>query len=538
MRGGFEKTIRALTRSNNRAAADLLQRAMNSSHEGVRRTACLEVISSKGSPLILEFIRHIDTLDETVREILEENPAKLATPIRIALLGKERLMQKNAIRAALTFRVYDLIPILLNILVPDRSESRPQTDVPLEELLIRLTRQFVADIQQQNITASLQNYIISETTMILHRIVRNYRRSDDPVALKVFLLIGRYIHDRELKSDPAFRNPMHPIYAALAGILQTEKETYVFEFILESLHAREVPGLVLAAISNRIDIHFLLYLFEELGPDFSPEVLDNLARIHRLEWITQIRPLTSRLTDRGQETLVALLRSTRLPNEEIYLACRQIYQYGKSHGRSAALFEMATSPLEEVDELLLEASEDVEPEVRATALRLLRARNHPQATMKLLKNIDSPDQGVREVVQGLLPEFRIHRFLEMYDLLNDEQRAVTFKIVRKVDPHTNEVLSQEIQTGSTVKKARALKCIELGKLAPQMEEPLCSLLLHGESAPLRIKAAELLSQGRREISRLTLMQAFHNDESYDVRVVAKSSLEIRETQRKSAKSPQ
>lgn len=538
MKGGYVKTVRTLVRSNNRAASELLNRALSSSHEGVRRAACTEIISSKGSKLLLEFIRNIDSIDDMISEILAESPGKLSNPIRSALLSKERILQKNAVRAALVYRVYDLIPILLNMLTAEKTEHRPGPDIPIDELLIRLTKQFVDDIEENRTGDTLRALVINETTAALHRIIRNFRRNDDPIFLKIFLLLGPYIHEKDLKQNQAFRNPLHPIYAALAGILQTEKDEYIYEFILDSLHAQNVPGLVLSAISNRTDPDFLQYFLEGLESPFPAAVQDNVARIHRLEWINSVRSLLKDLDPKAQSNLVELLHCSRLPREEIFTVCQQIVQFGCPSGRCAALVELSASALEEVDNIIWENSGDSDPEVRATALKLLRARNHPQASVRLLQNIDNPSKIVREVVQEMLPEFRIQRFLASFDLLNEQQRKLTFKIVKKIDPRTNEVLIQELHEGNPAAKVRAIRCIEIGELVPQMEEPLCSLLLHGEPAPLRMKAAELLATGRREISRLSLIQASHNDKSFDVRIVAKSSLEKREEQREKEKVKQ
>lgn len=83
--------------------------------------------------------------------------------------------------------------------------------------------------------------------------------------------------------------------------------------------------------------------------------------------------------------------------------------------------------------------------------------------------------------------------------------------------------------GTPVEKAKALLCIDYGNLATKMEDSLCGILRDEEIPTLRVKAAELLADGRREFSRSTLVQSLHRDAAVEVRAAAKASLEKRPT---------
>jgi len=191
------------------------------------------------------------------------------------------------------------------------------------------------------------------------------------------------------------------------------------------------------------------------------------------------------------------------------------------------LAEMANLPFEETEAIVTEAIDDEDPYVQATALRQVRKLNSSQGMMLILQKIDSPHSVVRDAVKMMLPEFQIRRFLNSFDQLNEEQRIQTLNIVRKIDPTLPEVLAREIQGDNAVMKARALKSIEIGNMVGLLEEPLCNVLLQDEVAVMRVKAAALLASGKREISRLSLLQATHKDTSLDVRLTAKASLEKR-----------
>ena len=524
---GYEQTIRVLARSNNRAASELLKLAMDSSHDGIRKSACTEVIFTSGPKVVMEHLQNLSTIDEHIHEIFAANPDKLVSPIRTAFLSKDHALQKNAVRATLQFKVYDMIPALL-FMIADRNEREIKTDVPMTELLIRLTRQFIKDIETNEISDALRRYILHETWQSLERTLKEFRRSDNPACIKVFLLLGRYMPDSGFQAKELFRNPIHPVYTALAGIVQTSSDDFVFRFILDSLEAPTAPGLILAALSNRTDLAFLEYLFENMDSPPSSYFQGNLQRIRRFDWIASAQAFLSHFSEKAQQSLLDLIRFSQLPQEEAYTVYRQVYQSGKSAGRCAALAEIANFPLEESKDIITEAMDDDDPEVQATALRQIRKVNSTQGMVQILQKIDSPHEVVREAVRMVLPEFQIRRFLNSFDQLTEEQRAQTLKIIRKIDPALPEVLAREIQADNPVMKARALKSIEIGNLVGLLEEPLCTVLLRDEAAVLRVKAAALLADGKREVSRLSLLQAMHKDTSLDVRLTAKASLEKRQ----------
>ncbi|MCL2305737.1 MAG: hypothetical protein FWC43_10375 [Planctomycetaceae bacterium] len=524
---GYEQTIRVLTRSNNRAASELLKLALDSSHAGIRKSAYAETIFTRGPKTILESMQNCKSSDDPVYEIFAANPDKLVTPIRTALLSKDHTLQKNAVRAVLQFKVYDMIPTLL-FMLSDRTEGEQKTGVPIAELLIRLTKQFIKDIEEHNVPDALQRHILRETRQELERNLKNFRRSDDPTCIKVFLLLGRYVRDKDFNAAELFRNPIHPVYTALSGIVQAENHEFVFKFILDSLEAPTAPGLILATLSNRTDLAFLEYLFENMDLPPSSYFQANVQRVRRFDWLTSIRTLLPLFSEKSQQSLLDLIRFSDLPKGEVYAVCRQVYQYGKSAGRCAALTEIANFPFEESKEIVLEAVDDEDPNVQATALRQIRKVHSTLGMVQILQKIDSPHEVVREAVRVVLPEFQIRRFLNSFDQFTEEQRIKTLKIIQKVDPTLPEILALELQIGNPEMKARVLKSIEIGNFVGLLEEPLCTVLLRDESVVLRAKAAALLADGKREVSRLSLLQASHKDTSLDVRLTAKASLEQRE----------
>ncbi|MGL6196306.1 MAG: HEAT repeat domain-containing protein [Thermoguttaceae bacterium] len=528
MLGGYNRTVRLLAKSNNRAAADLLNAALKSSHVGVRRAACIEVLSSRSSKALLDFIRKFDQLDDETLAVLKENPEKLTSTLRAALLSKDHVLQKNALRATLYLKAYELIPELLGIIVEQRQEGNKKTDVPLDELLLRLTRFFLQEIEENGSISQYQSFILDETGKIIKRAIIAFRRTDNPIVLKVYLYLGRYIRDDESRIVSIFHDPLHPAYAAIANLLQKDTDPIIFKFIFDSLEVDNVPGFILATLSCRLDVAFWESILEKMPSPPSEYAKANFKRLHRFDWSGMVRPFIAQLDEKCQVSLVDIVRFSSLPQDEQFSILSQFIDSGKSLARSAAVSALSAFSNVEADEIIWNATEDADPNVQAAALTQLRYRNFSNGTVQLLKFADSPHQVVRDAVRNVLPEFRMSRFLETYAKLSDEQRAASLKIIRKLDDKAPQVLANELLSKDTAKRTKALVCIELGKFLPQLEEQVCALLLRDESPAIRIKAAQLLANGKREISRNSLLKAYHNDTSFEVRITAKTSLENRE----------
>lgn len=527
MSTGIGRTVRILSRSHNRAASALLEQASHSSNDLVRKAAYTELIS-KGSPgTFLDYIRNFDTLDESIRDILRLQADKLVNPIRIGIFGSDPRLQKNAVRAAFFFKVYDLIPILLQIVTDPRGGTN-RSHVPLEEFLLRLLRLFTDELETVQMPGPYHSFVLSEIRPILRKSILGFKRNDSSIVLKVYLYLYRYLDDPELGSSAILRNPLHPIYPTLSALLQSENDPHVFQFVLDSLEQPNVPGLILSTLSNRTDMSFLLYILAGLPDTLSETAQENLSKIHRWEWSKAARPLMAQLDEKQQKSLVDLIRFSDIPEETAFSILHLVIQFGKSQARRLAVAELASHTTTEAAQIVWDATEDSDPEVQAAALRQLRIRNYPEGTARLLQYADSPHPIVRDAVYAELPEFRMSRLLETFEHLRDEQRRAALQIVQKIDPKAKEILARELQYGTPRMKFLAIQCIELvPQFVVPLEELLSALLLRDELPEMRVKAAELLGMGQREMSRHSLMQAFHRDVDAQVRAAAQRSLDQR-----------
>ncbi len=521
----IDKTLQLLGKSKNKAASRLLESALSSSNETVRRLAGRELVSSRGVRGLTELIQHTDHPDENTLVVFDEYREKTFAALRGAVVSKDPQLCRNAFRIILARQYFEMLPSLLRIFLDGTTE--PGTDSPLLEVIDSLFNKYLLALENGRQRRFLYGTVLSDLLRVLSKALTDYRRNDPPLVLYLFLRLYPFFPEefREMEKIP--RNPSLAVYTAIYKLLLNDDAGTAFEFVFHCLNNQDPPPLAMTILSKRYDIPFLEKVFAALEESVSPTFTENLKRTPHLEWVDKIRVILAQLENAPQKGLVAIVRFAGLPIEEKQSLLIDILRHGKPLGRLAALEALSASSGERIDQLVWQASEDVDPEVQSAALKLLKKRELPKASIRILQFADSPHALVRETVQSLLPDFRFSRFLDTFDQMSDEQRQMMFKLIKKMDPNLVEEIRHQLQSGEPVQRAKSLLCVEYGEMVTDFEEELCSVMMKADNPTLRMKAAQLLAAGRREHSRGMLVQAFHRDPVQEVRTAAKESLEKR-----------
>lgn len=527
MAKGIEITIQALAKSKNKAANRLLDVAITSSHEEVRKLAGREVISGNGKRGIAELIRNFDPNDPEMVDLFQDNREKAIPALRAAILGADRQLSRNALRIANTQKFFELIPLLLTVFMDQQEDA--ENGSFLSDAIMKLLGKYAEALEERKNRRLLYRTILPEILNVVSRGVRDFHRNDPILILRVYLILYPYIPFEDEFARKILRSTSLTAFASFQQILMEDDEPGVFHLIEFCFDNPDPPPLALNAFAKRTDRAFLAFMFGKIRERLSVEFEKNIRKIEHFVWMDQLPTLLPQLRDEEQSGLVRLLEHLDLPQERLRENLTKIFRLGRLLGRQSALDALSKDGSEQVSQLIWQVTEDAEPEIQATALRLLKARNMPQATSRILHFVSHPNPIVRETVQQLLPEFRFNRFIENFDQMTEEQRRMSFNLVKKMDSQTIDELSRMLMLGQPLEKAKALLCVQYGGIVGQVEDALCSVLAKGELPTLRCKAAELLAEGRRELSRGTLVQAYHRDPNQEVRSAAKASLERRPT---------
>ena len=527
MPSSIDKTLKILGKSKNLAAVRLLESALTSSNELVRHLACQELVSSRGVPGLIDLIGRTDHWDDATLALFDTQRERMVPALRKAILSQDPRLNENAFRIILSRRFFEMIPTLLRILVESRVNL--VADSPIPHMIDQLSLQYIQSLEGGRQRRYLRETILPSILRVLSSPLLDFRRDDSPLIPILFLRLYPYLPVEYLDMAKIVRDPSLLVYRTINKILLSEDPPTSGAFVFHCLNNPNTPPLAQTIFLQRMDIPFLERIFEAISETVSPHFMDNLRRIQSPEWFGQLNIILDQLENASQKGLINVIRYAHLTVEKRQSLLLKIFRYGKPMGRLAALNLLSVSTGETIDQLIWQACDDSDPGVQSAALKLLRHRELPNATVKILQLADSPHALVRETVQSLVPEFRFHRFLETFDQMSEEQRLAMVNLIKKLDSHLVESIRHEILIAEPMTQAKILLCIEYGEMVPTFEDELCNLLMRAENPVVRVKVAKMLTAGRRELSRGTLVQALHRDASSDVRTAAKESLAKRPT---------
>jgi HEAT repeat protein len=177
---------------------------------------------------------------------------------------------------------------------------------------------------------------------------------------------------------------------------------------------------------------------------------------------------------------------------EVFKTIDYLLRYGKPGGRVAAAEALAQFGGAEANTLALVALESGDPSIQAAVVPQLRQRGIPGALGRLVEQLDSPHELVRQAARKALAEFSVERFLAAYDLLDEEVRQTTAALVRKIDPAATTTLAEEMKSPSRTRRLRALGAASAGRMISELEPRVVKLMTDDDHV-VRTEAARALS---------------------------------------------
>jgi HEAT repeat protein len=525
MASSISITTLTLAFSKNKSAVSLLEKALDSSSKEVRKSAGNQLINMTGIKNVWKLINKFDPADEIMVSLFNAHREKVFSALRAAITGDDPYLARNAFRVIYTQRYFEILPIMLTaFLDQDRSEEENNS---LSEGILKLTEKYVRALDERKHRKRLNEMVLSEVVTALLRGLKDFHRNDPDLFILVFLQLYPFLTDKHSALTKLLYVPSSALYGVVHHFLLSGREPYVFRFFVHCFSNSNPPPIALTIFSKRFDMPFIAYFLKNLEKPISTSLKINLAAVRPIEWLNSFRALLDRLDEQAQAGLVLLVQNVGLSDNEIQSKLLDLLHYGKTMSRLEALTALSRFSGEEIDQLIWDAGGDADPNIQANALVLLSKRNIQNANFRILQFANSPHDIVRETIQKLLPDFRLLRFFEMFDQLTEEQRRSMFNVVKVLDSQMVNELARILIVGEPRDKAKALFCIDYGSMVLALEDSLCSVLAKGELAAIRVKAAELLAAGQRDLSRSTLVQALHRDPDPTVRTTAKNSLEKR-----------
>jgi len=158
----------------------------------------------------------------------------------------------------------------------------------------------------------------------------------------------------------------------------------------------------------------------------------------------------------------------------------------------------------------------------------------------LLELLDSPHAAVRSAARSSLSEFTFERFAGAFELLNDETRVETGRLVKRVDPTAIDQLCSELSCRVRLRRIRAIEMAIAMNVVSDVETEIIAMLSDSDDV-LRSEAAATLVHSDSAESRQALRNTLL-DRSQAVREAAEQTLHVfatnsLHTQRVSAAAP-
>ncbi len=510
-------TFRVLGKTQNEAALRVLTAGLDSPHTAIQEGSLKAILTQRNPAGARDLLRRLHTFPQRWKEVVQKNQGRMARVLRDAVLGTDRQMFLNGCRAAVWFREYDLIPVLLNLLEDPRQQHADLAGKTLLELTGELYKELAAprDRNQRRNPQLARRHVITSLEASVERFGRHKRRE---VVQAFLLLVAR----DNATFKRILRDPHHAAFLTTVDVLSGSSRGGVMRLLLSLLDDPHAPSAALSVVANRNDLRFVRHLLAKIGREPSAAVAQNLKRIDSIAWLHSAEAILGQLDDAAQHAAVRLVIGSAVNRLQAFSLIQYVVLHGKPGGRRAATEALREFNGAEANDLVLSALDDPDPQVQAAAVAQLRRRGIVGSLSRLVALVDNPHAVVRAVARENLDEFTIERFLRAFDMLEDEVRQSTGTLVKKIDLRTIPRLETELKSRSRTRRLRGLAIARTIGVVEQLE-PLVIELLQDEDHLVRTQAAAALAGCTSMVSHTALRKALA-DRSQSVRGAAEKSL--------------
>jgi HEAT repeat protein len=516
--GGLETTFQVLGRTKNEAAVRLLVGALDSPDRTVQTSALRALLKRRSAVGQRELLRRWPSLTDRWKSIIAERPGRISNAVRDAILNSESDLRANGCDAVLWIRDFDLIPVLITA-AEDKSNSQAgQAAQTLLSLCEMLSEELATPREYGN--RRDPEYLQSFVVNALEQSTRRFGQHQRSEVIEAFLLLAR-LDDGGLQM--ILQNPRDKVYLITSHLLMHSPRPGVMRLLVRFLDDAHAPTTVHNVIARRRDIPFLRHLLKRVNEELTPVAKGNLRRIESFAWLQGDLGLLSAFNDVELNGVVRLAMASGMKRLAVFEVLKTILRTAGVEGRRAATEALVEFRGADANKLLLTLLRDPDPDTQAIAVGQLRDRGIPGALATLIDLLESPHAPVRNAARKSLSEFRFQRYLDTFDLLDNDVRRDTGQLVMRVDLQAADRLIQELKAPSRTRRYRALAMVEAMGAVAMVEHALLGLLGDADDR-LRTEVVRLLADRDTPKIRRAL-RALLTDESVIVKEAAELALQ-------------
>lgn len=518
MSDGIQTTLEVLEATRNEAAVDILIAQLDSPHAKIRDGAFETLLKRRSPAGRTEVLRRLHDLPDHWKPIVERYYGRMSTVLRDAVLGRDPLLCQNACNAILWFREYDLLPALVNA-AEDRTNANADSAAATVRRLAERLHDEVSSPSRSSVRR-VPHRLRGELVQCLEESTSRYPKHKRLELVEAYLvLVGRdnYTLRRILSA------PLDPCHRCIIESLTKSPLDGVMRLLLSYFNDGNAPRAAIQVFAHRNDPRFQTLFFHSLLDDYSAAARRHLKQLKHITWLCRDGIALDKLDAQAQQGLIRLIVASGSTRAAKLDPLEYLLEEGEPLARRDACAALADFSGQRANEIILDALQDEDPEVRAEAILQLRPRGIPGALAELIRFVESPDAAVRDAAQTALGEFTFARFLATYETLDEAVIKTTGMLVRKVDPCAVDLLQKELTAPTPTRRLRAINMAVAMKVVPQVADILCEFIAEDDEHFVRSAAVGALNGHDSPAIRAALESALH-DRNTSVKEAAKAAL--------------
>jgi len=523
----WEKTFDWLGTTGNRAAVELLLRALKSETLGIRRAALLALMRRPEKDAHLVVLQEIDRTDDGWRDCFKTLPSAFQEFLRDQLVHGDPNRRREVCQFLVDTDQFDFVPLLAHLLENRKVVPRDALASTLHALCRKLGTLVETSPAGNEATHIMRT--AEQVRRALNIAADRYAKHEAPEILESLLLLSTGYSRLFLE---IIRQPGHAARGVLLHLLTTDTSSATLKVLCDFLNQPDAPQEVLRIISRRADLPFLRHWLHTVSRPLPATVRRHLKSLRSLKLLENLEGLLPILDETEQSALVEIVVHSGVSRQEALRVVGKVLTEGLPGARRAAAEALADFHGAEANELALRAMSDPDPLVQAAILPQLRQRGVVGALPHIIRLLESPHPAVRKAARKCLREFSFSRFLQVWALLPADIRQNTGMLVKRVDGRTSLLLRAELLSPFRLRRLRALSVAQELNLVPRVESAIIPLLKDEDHA-VRAEAAAALAQSDSVWSYQALVDALE-DPNAVVRAIAQRSLELRRQRQESA----
>lgn len=509
MSSPLDKTFSILAQKDKPESLEALEVASVVPLQAVQMRAVKTLLKKRSLDVQVNLIKNWKSFLPEVQAEVERRKDVLNSTVKRTLRQPDPTLQLQALEFVVGTSDYAQIDTLL-LMMQNKDQAIQKQLVMAERQLVD---QFYDELQQEASNGEIgagnsqlnnqHKKIISQ----LNELVRDLEDSDyADFVIESLLILGT---PESINLDPLFNGGSRYLRKTTNEMLMNSKHPGVMQFIVDSMKQAAPNAYVMESIRQRQDPEFVNHLLTELPSKLNSNQVKNFKKIDSLEWAKSDSLLLDAVLPALHLPLIRLLNNCSLPVDDLVETQKWLIHNSSPEVRLAATEVLASVDNSSVEGIFDDSLSSANPQIQAWATTQIRHQNIPHRFDLLLERIDSELPEVRESAREELKSFNLEL---MYGIFHQYPVSIcrqAGQLLKKLEPHVLEKLTQKICTQVPSRKIRAAQCAHALGLHQEVLPALTTLLTHTDSL-VRRAGVEILGDIPTKASYELLVKMQHD----------------------------